>query len=86
MEDERHRTLTDDRGRQQNAYGRQWNVTGRNANDGRAQKERDRVKKDIFTVICPSKKANSGQLNMFNYFQCFIKKYVYKFLPFKKLS
>ena len=54
MEDERHRTLTDDRGRQQNASGRQWNVTGRNANDGRAQKELDRVKNDIFTVICPS--------------------------------
>ena len=53
MNDERHRTLTDDRGRQQNASGRQWNVTGRNANDGRAQKERDRVKNDIFTVICP---------------------------------
>ena len=54
MEDERHRTLTDDRGRQWNASGRQWNVTARNANDGRAQKERDRVKNDIFTVICLS--------------------------------
>ena len=35
-----------------NATGCYWSVSGRNANDGRTQKERVRVKNDIFTVIC----------------------------------
>ena len=38
--DERHRALADAK----------WNASGRNASDGRTQKERVRVKNDIFTV------------------------------------
>ena len=32
----------------------QWNVSGRKANDGRTQKERFRVKKDIWRDFAPN--------------------------------